>query len=320
VARQAPAPTPFSSSDIPIGRQKVEITLEGYDAVVREIEVREGETVDLGVIDLVRQTGAVSITTTPAGVQVWQDRKLIGKSPLELERIPTGRYTYRLWLPGYDPLTFDTLVRAGETARGSLALSPSRGPRPGRDFSNTLGMPMVWVPEANAWVARFETTQNEYSKLMRTNPSAFPGDRNPVESVTWEEAVEFCRRLQQSEQGREAIASTLRYRLPTEKEWSVFVADAGLAGAVTSLNTPAKGPSPVGSGSPNRYGLHDVRGNVAEWSMDAYQGNEAMRILLGGSWSSSHAESLKTAFRDYNGIKDRGNNRGFRIVLAYEFP
>ncbi len=59
-----------------------------------------------------------------------------------------------------------------------------------------------------------EVTQGQYERVMVTNPSRFKGDpRRPVENVSWEDAVEFCRKLSEKE-GR-------TYRLPTEAEWEL---------------------------------------------------------------------------------------------------
>ena len=61
-----------------------------------------------------------------------------------------------------------------------------------------------------------EVTQAQYEQLMGTNPSEFKGADNPVETVNWDDAVDFCRRL--SELPAEKKAGNL-YRLPTEAEW-----------------------------------------------------------------------------------------------------
>lgn len=68
-----------------------------------------------------------------------------------------------------------------------------------------------------------EVTQGQYEKVMGTNPSSFQGDEikgssanHPVEQVSWEDAVEFCKKL--SELPEEKKAGRV-YRLPTEAEW-----------------------------------------------------------------------------------------------------
>ena len=61
-----------------------------------------------------------------------------------------------------------------------------------------------------------EVTQDQYEQVMGVNPSLYKGADNPVERVSWEDAVEFCRRL--SELPAEKAAGNV-YRLPTEAEW-----------------------------------------------------------------------------------------------------
>ena len=61
-----------------------------------------------------------------------------------------------------------------------------------------------------------EVTQEQYQKVMGTNPSQFKGPQNPVEKVRWADAVEFCRKL--SAMSAEKTAGHV-YRLPTEAEW-----------------------------------------------------------------------------------------------------
>src|SRR5205085_1205452 len=127
-----------------------------------------------------------------------------------------------------------------------------------------------------------QVTQRQYEQVMRRNPSAFRAggafdDRIagldvanfPVEQVSWEDAVEFCRRLS----GRAAEKRAGRtYRLPSEAEWE-YAARAGVSSQPYFLRTVLRaedanfqgGPSrpcPVGSYPPNAFGLYDVLGNV----------------------------------------------------------
>jgi formylglycine-generating enzyme required for sulfatase activity/WD40 repeat protein len=147
-------------------------------------------------------------------------------------------------------------------------------------------------------IGTHEVTQNEFAAVMKAQPSAFsPGGQkakfvqdaaakgeiphadtahHPVENVSWEEAVEFCKRLGEKE-GR-------RYRLPTEAEWEWSCRDGGktewktqaLSGAwidETAVGTHIDFPKtthPVGSRSPNDAGIYDMFGNVAEWCADKF--------------------------------------------------
>jgi formylglycine-generating enzyme required for sulfatase activity len=154
-----------------------------------------------------------------------------------------------------------------------------------------------------------EVTQAEYARVMGANPSWYrPGGegagqvegldaaRLPVEQVSWEDAVEFCRRLT-AVPGEKARG--MQYRLPTEAEWEF----ACRAGTVTAFSTgpllgPAEAnvdgtkayldaeeapglrrPAPVGSYRPNAWGLLDMHGNVAEWCSDFH----SVRSTTGGT-------------------------------------
>ncbi len=61
-----------------------------------------------------------------------------------------------------------------------------------------------------------EVTQAQWLKVIGNNPCKFNGDDLPVETFSWEEAIDFCKRL--SEMPEEKNAGR-KYRLPTEAEW-----------------------------------------------------------------------------------------------------
>ena len=61
------------------------------------------------------------------------------------------------------------------------------------------------------WMGVYEVTQGQYQAVMGRNPSHFKGNDLPVEQVSWNDAVKFCKKLSDKE-GR-------TYRLPTEAEW-----------------------------------------------------------------------------------------------------
>lgn len=139
------------------------------------------------------------------------------------------------------------------------------------------------------WLGQYEVTQQQFQQIMRKNPShhtaAIMGVENtddfPVESVSWDEANEFCKTL--SELAEERTAGR-RYRLPTEAEWE-YACRAGKsrpyqwsqsrrsqddsgenAGILPSLPL-----MPVGSFRANPMGLFDMRGNVWEWTADWFE-------------------------------------------------
>jgi formylglycine-generating enzyme required for sulfatase activity/tetratricopeptide (TPR) repeat protein len=145
-----------------------------------------------------------------------------------------------------------------------------------------------------------EVAQEQYDAVMGVNPSLAVGPRQPVERVTWEDALKFCRML------GERDGQT--YRLPTEAEWEYacragtttpfhFGATASSEQANFDTDAPSKWsggganrgkPLPVGSFPANAFGLHDMHGNVAEWCLDLYPSSGGFyHNLRGGGWDQS---------------------------------
>jgi len=214
---------------------------------------------------------------------------------------------------------------------GAALALPSYGPAldapPGADaVVNSLGMRMVRVPAGSFSmgslpgtplrqeeefphrvtltrafrIASTEVTQRQWLALMPSNPSSQPGDDRPVTSVSWKEAQAFCLELSRKE--------GVTYRLPTEAEWEYAcraggdspVDAAGLGAGAWYADNSEGTTHPVGSKVPNPWGLRDLLGNVAEWTLDVYgpyprveedkdpKGPAAgsTRVVRGGAWRS----------------------------------
>jgi uncharacterized protein (TIGR02996 family) len=187
-----------------------------------------------------------------------------------------------------------------------------------------------------------------YRETRWQNPGFPQDDTHPVVWVSWNDAQEFCAWLTQTDSGRV-------YRLPTEAEWEY----ACRAGAPESYpfhvgrplhslsstqanfdgNYPyggaAKGPSlwrttPVGSYSPNGWGLYDMHGNVWEWCADWYSAAYykrsrrqdppgppagSSRVIRGGSWGGP-GQFCRSALRHRDGPTGRHSYLGFRVALV----
>jgi len=74
--------------------------------------------------------------------------------------------------------------------------------------------------------------------------------------------------------------------------------------------------APVGSFAPNRLGLYDLSGNVAEWCEDNYEPGNPSGILRGGSYLTNVQSFLLTADRAEGPPTSRFTDRGFRCVIA----
>ena len=194
-------------------------------------------------------------------------------------------------------------------------------------FSNTIGMSFRSLPAGPNGlfsIGVYEVSQEQYEAVMGTNPSDTNGKQNPVDNVSWDDAVAYCAKL--SSLPAEAAAGRV-YRLPTEAEWDY----ACRAGTTTfysfgdderqlvdyawfNENSGGSGSHPVGQKKPNGFGLYDMHGNEWEWCSDIEGSN---RVSRGGS-SDSGVESCRTANRLTSGPTLRTFLDGFR--LAWSFP
>ena len=181
----------------------------------------------------------------------------------------------------------------------------------------------------------YEVTQSQYQTVMGTNPSEFEGVNNPVEKITWFEAVDFCKRITNHPRSK---AAGYVYRLPTEAEWEYacrsgtttlysFGDDASALGKhAWYSNNSNKKSHPVGQRQPNAWGLYDMHGNVWEWCMDWYgiypnsrvtnptgPSSGSIRVFRGGGFPND-TESCRAANRNWINPSHRDYSLGFSVV------
>jgi formylglycine-generating enzyme required for sulfatase activity len=144
-------------------------------------------------------------------------------------------------------------------------------------------------------IAKYEVPQNLYEVVMGSNPSRWKGPRNSAESMTWDEANEFCRKVTQRLLATQLIKSDEVIRLPSESEWE-YCCRAGtttaysfgdaaqdkgdVAPKATLLDAyawhtgNAAGNDPaVGVLKPNPWELYDVHGYLWEYCSDEWRPN-----------------------------------------------
>jgi formylglycine-generating enzyme required for sulfatase activity len=239
-----------------------------------------------------------------------------------------------------------------------------------KEITNSIGMKLVLIPKGTFMMGSPETekgrqenetqhevtiskdyylgvheaTQAQYETVMGKNPSHFQGaivgNENadlPVENVSWDDAVEFCKKL--SDLPEEKKAGRV-YRLPTEAQWEnacragsktayLFDDEEGLLPEYGWFNRNSSNRThTVGLLEPNAWGLYDMHGNVWEWCNDRYGeypkgavrnptgpkvGSD--RVCRGGSWDFE-AANCRSAFRNWNYPSLRLDYYGLRVALS----
>jgi len=202
------------------------------------------------------------------------------------------------------------------------------------------------------WLGKYEITQAQYEAIMGENPSRFKGTDQPVESVSWNDAMAFCEKLTEREQAAGRLLQGYEYTLPTEAQWEY----ACRAGTMTAFNNgtnietddqiygecPHLDPvgwywcnsesktHPVGQKRPNDWGLYDMHGNVMEWCLDAknrypetpvvdpvQEDIEPYYAVRGGSYSyyDDGAKRCRSAARSVRLNTSTSMSLGFRVAL-----
>ena len=203
--------------------------------------------------------------------------------------------------------------------------------------------PLHIVNISGFWIGQYPVTQAEWQKIMGSNPSRFKnGDNYPVEYVSWKDAYNFIKKLNQYHENK------YRFALPTEAQWEY----ACRAGTTTPFyfgdnlstdqanyngNLPYKdGPlgiyrestTSVGTFRANGFGIFDMHGNVWEWCHDRYEGQFSLgevndpkgpssgvsRVIRGGCWNDG-AWICRSAYRNLSTPSSRHSYTGFRITM-----
>lgn len=209
------------------------------------------------------------------------------------------------------------------------------------------------------WLGKYEVTNEQWRAVMSgrlasqdgtdlSDPSKWKGAKRPVEGVSWNDTMDFCKRL--NELYADKLPRGYRIDLPTEAQWEY----ACRAGTTTNYsygnasdtdkmnfdgNYPYGGGSKgvyreatvdVGSlGYKNAFGLYDMHGNVCEWCRDwfeigSYGGDMtdptgpatgSLRVRRGGSWFSS-ARDCRSANRYDFDPSYRNSFLGFRLAIV----
>jgi formylglycine-generating enzyme required for sulfatase activity len=184
------------------------------------------------------------------------------------------------------------------------------------------------------WMGKYPVTQAQYRAIMGSNPSHFTGDNRPVESVSWNDAKEFFRKL--------SDRTGKTFTLPTEAQWEYacragtttrysFGDDAGRLGEYAWYSGNSNSQThPVGQKKPNAWGLYDMHGNVLEWCLDDWHdnyngapvdgsrwgdGTGSGRVMRGGGWGFSAGLCRSACRPTWDTPEYRWYDYGFRAVM-----
>lgn len=172
------------------------------------------------------------------------------------------------------------------------------------------------------YMGKYPVTQVQWKAILGDsilgNRSHFKGDNLPVESVSWDDAQVFLRRLN--------LATGKNYRLPTEAEWEyaarggnksqgfIYAGSNRLGSVAWHRGNYDRRPGPinaVGLKKPNELGLYDMSGNVAEWTSTEKNG---AYVICGSSSFCSRERSALLSKGEAWYASARRNTFGFRLA------
>ena len=352
------------------GTHIVEVMREGYRTQTKQVELKERENKELNFDYLVAINGFLQVASRPIDTEVWLDGVKVGTTPYGPEKTLVGTHRLELRKAGYKILSKDVVISEGETCLVNNALeketttvAASLEGGSGGDmqkftvkgvsftmvrvdggtfrmgstaeqgrYADSDEEPVHSVTLSSYFIGETEVTQALWKAVMGTNPSYFKGGNLPVETESWNDCLEFIKKLN-SLTGR-------TFRLPTEAEWE-FAARGGNKGkgykysgrnnilkvAWYSVNSSGETHS-VASKEANELGLYDMSGNVYEWCEDWYgnyssgshtnptsASSGSFRVSRGGSWYDN-ARNCRVSNRNGLTPGPRRNTLGLRLVLV----
>ena len=324
----------------------------------------------LGVIGYQMQTGHLSVGPVPDFTDdlrdAGADEEFIGLIGRCMSNKPKRR-------PAHAGEVLATLTKSATTP--AVAANPVSPPppaaKPQRKAGDRLDLPLpnglkmafAWCPPGNFlmgggiftneeprheviiskgfYMGVHPVTQAEWREVMGSDPSYFKGDRRPVEQVSWDNAVAFCKEL--------TTFTGKSVRLPTEAEWE-YACRAGTSTAFwygdipnaermnyrgdrvwngSVAGTSREQTTDIATFAANPWGLCDTHGNVWEWCQDYWDEifyrhsqridpvnsiNSAQHVQRGGGWSTI-PEYCRSARRDSGSPGNISKSEGFRACF-----
>ena len=347
------------------GLMDVEIEIGGDDGDFKMFDNRQ--LIDLfnrgKVIDHIQNAldggGFLSTATDFTAIHHWLEMPDASLGKTHLSAIAFIHHWLRLFAEEIGLMDFAEASKAGDASSDEPTTDENKAlPQPGKPFSEPVtGMTFVFIPGgdfsmgdtfgdgtqdeqpvhevslSSFYMAIYPVTQSQWKMLMDENPSASAGDRQPVEQVSFNDAMIFIDRL------NAASPKGIKFDLPSEAQWEYAARSGGLdelhAGGsdpetVAWFENNSDGrPAPVGTRLPNGLGLYDMSGNVWEWCRDIYVASAYKqhanvdpvcttggrdRVIRGGGWHLD-AWSARCSRRLAFDPELFGPALGFRLVM-----
>ena len=273
-AKVSASPEGVTKLEAPAGSARVTCRAEGHDDASADVEVSPG------------RAQAVKLTLKRASAEAGGQGGTEPKSGLRFVSIPAGSFQYQ----GERSVSVKAF-KLGETDVTVAA------------YARCVSASACTAPPTKNAEGNWKTGRDDH----------------PVNCVDWNQSTTFCK--------------WIGGRLPTEEEWE-YVASGGSEGRTYPWGSEEPGARAcwdgegsdlgngnrkttcaVGShkGADSKWGLHDLSGNVWQWTSSDY--NASQKVLRGGSWLKNSPEYLRARFRYRSEPSDRDGGIGFRCVL-----
>ncbi len=181
------------------------------------------------------------------------------------------------------------------------------------------------------WITATEVDAGLWRAVTGNEPAEATADQLPIYGLSWHETQDFILSLNREVPGLDAS-------LPTEAEWE-YACRGGSSEAFASgpapdplewFALPGRGARAVGQGTPNRFGLYDMHGNVSEWCLDSWDGSTPLperpvvdpkqvfgrlAVVRGGSFATNQELGRSAARRGVDPQEHLADG-GFRFIVS----
>jgi iron(II)-dependent oxidoreductase len=259
------------------------------------------------------------------------------------------------------------LLLSGAPAPAQEAAPEGMSPIPGGEF--WMGRIQRWMIEEVGWMTRDrmddlpahlveiepfyidqkEVTNRDFARFVSEKGVAAPRhwmggvvpggeEDHPAYNVSWDDAVAYCewggKRLPTEAEWERAARGTVPELLyPWGNEFAPKESPESERGVPMAHNNDPDGPIAVASFPANSFGLHDVTGNVWEWTADWYAlhyysvspdrnptgpADGIYRVLRGGSWAERDDRIMAVSYRNFTDPSTKAPTIGFRCAQSLQ--